>query len=62
MADRVKEKGIECPDCGCPDTSVWKTRHFKLHQGDREIFVTRRQRLCKNCGTLFRTTERAVGT
>jgi len=43
------DTGIECPLCGCADTSVWRTRPWNGK--------VRRERLCAFCGEIFRTTE-----
>ena len=47
--EEEEAEGIECPFCGCADTSVWKTRPWNGK--------IRRQRLCNFCHEKFRTLE-----
>lgn len=42
-------KGLECPQCGCRDLRVYKTRHVS-----EEID---RRRICRNCGFRVTTME-----
>ena len=52
--------GLECPDCGCPESTVVWTRHRAItHRGQR-VSKTIRRRECAHCGGRFRTTERVT--
>ena len=50
--------GIECPECGCVDNSVYKTKRLLLTINGRKTGIVRRTRLCDFCENRWVTTER----
>lgn len=46
--------GVRCPTCWCADVPVSETRKYAGG-------LTRRWRVCRNCGRRFITTERVQG-
>lgn len=57
MADETRQEeakqgiGLACPNCGCRDLRVIKTRH------NIEGSETSRRRVCRHCGTRVTTME-----
>ena len=47
-----KKQGIECPECGCLDLEVTRTRQRRSR--------TIRWRLCHTCGSEFRPSEKVI--
>lgn len=60
MSDREDDDGLGCPECGCPDTSVYATprkRPGYLVINGKKVGGNRRYRVCNDCGTKFISTE-----
>lgn len=45
----TEERGVRCPSCDCPHSSVVRT--------SRLLGKIRRRRLCRHCGRHFTTAE-----
>jgi hypothetical protein len=52
-ADPPKEKGLECPKCGC--------RHFFVVYTDPQAKRIVRRRECRHCGRRITTVEKHIG-
>ena len=58
--DGKTKEGLDCPDCGCMDSSVERTRHRRYTFKGAVVSKTIRWRRCRNCDRVFRTLERCV--
>lgn len=56
--DRKEAAGLECPICGCADSSVVWTRDRSLKVNGQVVGSRIRARDCANCGYRFQTSER----
>lgn len=54
MAIEASGGGMACPNCGCRDTRVVKTRH------NSDGSETSRRRVCRHCGNKITTIEMPV--
>jgi len=55
-----RNNGLECPECGCPETVVKWVRHRAFVVRGTRISKTIRRRVCQHCGKRFITTERVT--
>jgi transcriptional regulator NrdR family protein len=56
--NRGNEPGVECPNCGCPESEVVETRRRVLKVNGKLAGGIVRRRECEHCGYRFTTNER----
>jgi transcriptional regulator NrdR family protein len=63
MSQAAKEKaeGMECPECGCPESRVYYTRRRTLRVNGAQVGAIVRRRVCAHCGRSFVTSEKVAG-
>ena len=58
MQSRRQLQGVQCPHCGCKDSTVIQTRRRRLPRvNGRLLGGIHRQRACERCGVPYWTTE-----
>ena len=53
--------GLECPDCGCPETPVVYTRYRRIRRDGKPASKVLRRRECDHCGKRFTSFEYVAG-